>query len=120
MSPIDNVEGMLSREELTQLIHNGDIETVVMGVTDPYGKLCGKRIDATFFLEEPHTNACSYLFACDMDMNPIPGFQKFSYDLGYGGMVASLATDLACRCDKRVGTHCRRAACAGLENSTAV
>jgi glutamine synthetase len=75
------VEGMLSLEDLTKLIKNGEIETVIMGVTDPYGKLCGKRIDAEFFLQESHTNACNYLFACDMEMNPIPGVKGFPFTM---------------------------------------
>lgn len=60
------VDGLLSRADLDAKVRSGEIDTVILGVTDIYGRLCGKRLDARFFLRSPFTSACNYLFACDM------------------------------------------------------
>lgn len=74
--------GMLTRADLESKIAMGEIDTIIMGVTDIYGRLCGKRLDADYFLRQVSTSACNYLFACDMDMNPIPGFKKYRWVQG--------------------------------------
>ena len=43
---------MLTREELTNAVGAGDIDTVVVAFTDMQGRLMGKRMEAHFFLEE--------------------------------------------------------------------
>ena len=43
--------GMLTLETLGALVGDGTIETVIVGFTDHYGRLMGKRFDAEFFLE---------------------------------------------------------------------
>ena len=45
---------------------------MLVGFTDPYGRLMGKRLDAGFFLEEGGTHACDYLLTVDMEMDPVP------------------------------------------------
>ena len=42
--------GMLSVAQLRE-VAEGRVETVVVGFTDMYGRLMGKRFDAEFFLE---------------------------------------------------------------------
>ena len=44
-------EGMLTFSELTNRIHAGDIDTVILGFTDMQGRLVGKRISARLFLD---------------------------------------------------------------------
>src|SRR3954447_6087239 len=78
---------MIAIDELTARVDAGDIETVVVGFTDHYGRLCGKRIDANFFLDEvatAGTHACDYLLTVDMELEPVPGYQFASWEKGYG------------------------------------
>ena len=68
---------MISLEELKQQSANGEIDTVVTGFTDLYGRLLGKRCDAGFFLDniaENGTHGCNYLSTVDMEMEPIDGY----------------------------------------------
>ena len=44
------VRGMLSTDQLTELVGAGEVETVIVAFSDHYGRLCGKRYDAEFFL----------------------------------------------------------------------
>ena len=83
--------GLLDLETLTQLINDGEIETVITAVPDLYGRLMGKRIVGRFYLEEiarDGMHACDYLFACDMEMDPTPGYAFTSWETGYGDMRA--------------------------------
>ncbi|MGI8793361.1 MAG: glutamine synthetase family protein [Acidimicrobiales bacterium] len=78
---------MLTVAELTGLVEDGAIDTVVVGFSDHYGRLCGKRFDADFFLAEAvdaGTHACDYLLTTDMEMEPVPGYDFASWDQGYG------------------------------------
>jgi glutamine synthetase len=68
---------VLDLDELSALVDSGEIETVVVGFTDHYGRLCGKRFDAGFFLSSvasEGTHACDYLLTVDMEMEPVPGY----------------------------------------------
>ena len=65
-----NIRGKLSETELREMVHNEEIETVIVAFTDHYGRLVGKRFDAEFFVEsiEDGTHACDYLLTTDMEM----------------------------------------------------
>jgi glutamine synthetase len=79
--------GMLSRADLTSQINRGEIDTVLLAFPDWYGRLMGKRITGTFFLDhvmEEGIHACDYLLACDMEMTPVPGYKFASWEQGYG------------------------------------
>ena len=81
------VNGMLAREELIDLIHRHEIETVLLVFPDWYGRLLGKRITGHFFLDhvaDEGMHTCDYLLACDMEMTPVPGYQFASWESGYG------------------------------------
>jgi glutamine synthetase len=81
------VRGLLTLPELAELAENGEIETVILGFTDHYGRMMGKRLDAEFFVEEAAahgTHACDYLMTVDMDMEPIPGYKFANWEKGYG------------------------------------
>lgn len=78
------MQGRIDLKELKRLIANGDIETVLVVFPDMYGRLVGKRIVGRFFVEESEIHACDYLLACDVDMDPVPGYQFTSWAKGYG------------------------------------
>jgi len=79
--------GMLTIEELSRRVAAEEIDTVVVGFTDLYGRLMGKRFDAEFFLESATkhgAHACDYLLTVDMDMEPIGGYRFANWKSGYG------------------------------------
>jgi len=83
--------GRLDLETLRREIEAGEIETVITAIPDLYGRLMGKRIVGRFYLEEiaeDGMHACDYLFACDMEMDPTPGYAFTSWESGYGDMRA--------------------------------
>ncbi|MCB9431516.1 MAG: glutamine synthetase [Ardenticatenaceae bacterium] len=82
-----NVRGMLTLAELAALVEQGEIETVVVGFTDHFGRLMGKRFDAEFFVENAAshgTHGCDYLLTVDMEMEPVPGYSFANWERGYG------------------------------------
>lgn len=89
--------GMLDLESLRAHVNADEIDTVIVAFTDHYGRVHGKRFDASFFLEdigEIGTHACDYLLTVDMEMVPVPGFEYASWELGYGDfhMVPDMST----------------------------
>jgi glutamine synthetase len=82
--------GMLSLDELRQLVAVDEIDTVILAFTDMQGRLQGKRLSAEFFLEEvahEFSEGCNYLLAVDVDMNTVDGYQISSWERGYGDFV---------------------------------
>ncbi|HKC51007.1 MAG TPA: glutamine synthetase family protein [Myxococcota bacterium] len=87
------VPGLLSRAQLEEAIHSGEVETVVTVVPDMYGRLVGKRITGRFFLDETAEHGmhvCDYLLACDMEMDPTPGYAFTSWEKGYGDVLCKV------------------------------
>jgi glutamine synthetase len=87
---------MLSLEELGEEAEAGSIDTVVTAFTDMQGRLIGKRIDVSFFLDEVADHGiegCNYLLALDMEMDPVPGYEMANWEKGYGDFA--IAPDLA-------------------------
>ncbi|MFB3819138.1 MAG: glutamine synthetase family protein [Candidatus Methylomirabilales bacterium] len=85
----------MTLEELREQAARGEIETVVVGFTDHYGRLLGKRYEAEAFLEQAAArgaHACDYLLTADMEMTPVPGYAFASWEKGYGDV--HLAPDL--------------------------
>ena len=83
--------GMLTREDLEREIGQGSIDTVVTALPDMYGRLVGKRIHGRFFADEVLAHGmhvCDYLLACDMEMDPTPGYGFTSWETGYGDLHA--------------------------------
>src|SRR4029453_6588024 len=79
--------GRLTAEQLVREVDAGRIETVVTALPDLYGRLVGKRIQAPFFLESiagHGMHVCDYLLACDMEMDPTPGYAFTNWASGYG------------------------------------
>src|SRR4026209_1780533 len=92
-----NKRGMLTLEQLKGMVKKGEIETVLAGFTDHYGRLLGKRFDAEMFVDEVAEgggHACDYLLTVDMEMEPVPGYKFANWELGYGDvhMVADMDT----------------------------
>src|SRR5258706_10529616 len=79
--------GLLKPAELAKLVDQGEIETVVVGFTDHYGRMLGKRYDAEMFVESvvgEGAHACDYLLTVDMEMDPVPGYKFANWESGYG------------------------------------
>ena len=78
---------MLGEQELARLVEAGEIESVLAVFPDLYGRLLGKRLVGRFFVDSAAAHglhACNYLLACDMEMDPIPGYALTSWESGYG------------------------------------
>ncbi len=79
--------GLLDLTALEQAVFDDSIDTVIVAFTDHYGRLHGKRFDASFFLEHTvpsGTHGCDYLLTVDMEMNPVEGYRFANWELGYG------------------------------------
>ena len=79
--------GLINLDDLKRLVADGDIETVLVVFPDMYGRLVGKRITGRYFIDEVASHgmhACDYLLACDMEMDPVPGYAFTSWAKGYG------------------------------------
>jgi glutamine synthetase len=80
----------MSVEELRRQVESGDVDTVLVGITDMQGRLQGKRLHAQYFLDvvlEHATEGCNYLLAVDVDMNTVDGYAMSSWASGYGDFV---------------------------------
>jgi glutamine synthetase len=81
---------MLTETSLRESIADGTIDTVVVAFPDMQGRPVGKRVTAPFFVEhvmDHGIEACDYLLALDVDMEPLPGYRFANWDGGYGDMV---------------------------------
>src|ERR1700754_931344 len=79
--------GMLSLQQLGTEAEAGTIDTVVTAFTDMQGRLVGKRIDVSYFLDQVADHGiegCNYLLALDMEMDPVPGYEMANWEKGYG------------------------------------
>jgi glutamine synthetase len=86
-----NESGRLTLQQLRAEVESGAIETVITALPDLYGRLVGKRITGHFFLGEVAAHGmhvCDYLLACDMEMDPTPGYAFSSWETGYGDLHA--------------------------------
>lgn len=88
---------MISLTKLQNLVKEGQVETMIVAFTDHYGRLLGKRVDADYFLNnvvKSGVHGCDYLMTTDMEMEPMPGYDYASWELGYGDfhMVPDMAS----------------------------
>jgi len=82
---------MLTLETLPHQIRSGDVHTVVVAFPDLQGRPVGKRVTGAFFLDhvlDHGIEVCDYLLACDVDMDPLPGYEFANWDTGYGDLNA--------------------------------
>ena len=85
----------MTLEELKEAVALGTIDTVLLAMTDMQGRLQGKRVMATHFLDEVAergAESCNYLLAVDVDMRTVEGYAMSSWEGGYGDML--LVADL--------------------------
>ena len=78
-------------DDLRSLVESGAVDTVLVAFPDQQGRLVGKRVVGQYFLDvvaEGSMEACNYLLAVDVDMTPLPGYQAFNWDQGYGDFSA--------------------------------
>jgi glutamine synthetase len=77
-------------EELTRRVDAGEIDTVLLALTDMQGRLQGKRLTARHFLDDVAAHGaegCNYLLAVDVEMNTVEGYAMSSWEQGYGDFV---------------------------------
>src|SRR3954464_3034386 len=77
----------LKLDHLRNAAQAGRIDTVLLAFTDMQGRLQGKRLTASHFLEsvvEHGAEACNYLMAVDVEMNTVDGYEIASWERGYG------------------------------------
>lgn len=82
--------GMLTIDQLNELIDDGTVDTVIVAFTDMQGRLVGKRASARLFKEEISSHGaecCNYLLAVDVEMNTVEGYRISSWEKGYGDMA---------------------------------
>jgi glutamine synthetase len=74
-------------DELRQAVAGGTVDTVLLAIADMEGRLQGKRLTASHFLDvvaEEGAEGCNYLLAVDVDMNTVEGYEMSSWSRGYG------------------------------------
>lgn len=67
------------------------IDTVIVGFPDAFGRLLGKRLTDDPFVRhgvESGMHACNYLMTVDIEMEPLAGFGLARWDQGYGDFHA--------------------------------
>jgi glutamine synthetase len=86
----------MNLQELRGLVRSGKIDTVIVALPDPFGRLVGKRFRAEIFLDsvaKKGTHGCNYLLTVNLEMDPLDGFKVASWDQGFGDF--SLVPDLS-------------------------
>ena len=74
-------------DELKKAVADGTVDTVLLAIADMEGRLQGKRLTASHFLDvvlEHGAEGCNYLLAVDVDMETVTGYEMSSWERGYG------------------------------------
>jgi glutamine synthetase len=77
----------MTLKQLTQSVRSGKIDTVIVALADPFGRLVGKRFRADIFLDsvaKHGTHCCNYLLTVNLDMDPLDGFKVANWAAGFG------------------------------------
>jgi len=77
-------------EQLREMVRDGQIDTVIVALTDMQGRLMGKRVQAQAFLRgvvDHGIHFCTYLLGTDMEMNTPDGFRLMNWQTGYGDWI---------------------------------
>src|SRR3954467_9018691 len=83
-------------DQLREQVAQGEVDTVLLALTDMQGRLQGKRFHARHFVDEITAHGaegCNYLLAVDVEMNTVAGYAMSSWERGYGDFV--LTPDMA-------------------------
>ncbi|MFI7136569.1 glutamine synthetase family protein [Streptomyces massasporeus] len=96
---LSRLAGLISAEDFRTAVEREDITTVMVCLPDMMGRLKGKRLNAFTFLdrtakETTVSEACAYILATNVGMDPLGGFDLTGWDKGFQdlGMVADLST----------------------------
>ena len=83
------MNGILSIDELKDLVSKGTIDTVLVCLVDMQCRLMGKRFLAQHFVNGgwEETHCCNYLLATDFEMATPDGYASTSWKSGYGDYV---------------------------------
>ena len=74
-------------DELRKAVADGTVDTVILAIADMEGRLQGKRLTGSYFLDqvlEHGAEGCNYLLAVDVEMNTVSGYAMSSWERGYG------------------------------------
>src|SRR5690606_12095542 len=86
----------LALEELRHLAKAGEIDTVIVADTDMQGRLFGKRLTASHFLERASSGVatCSVVLGWGQDHSLDPGYRLTGWETGFPDFnsVPDLAT----------------------------
>ena len=77
--------------ELEEMVRDGQIDTIVVAITDMQGRLMGKRVQGQAFLDGVIAHGahfCTYLLGTDMEMNTPEGYKLMNWETGYGDWIA--------------------------------
>jgi glutamine synthetase len=77
----------MTLQNLSRQIRSGAVDTVLVAVPDPFGRLMGKRFRADVFLNtvlKHGTHGCNYLLTVNMEMDPLEGFKVANWEAGFG------------------------------------
>ncbi len=77
----------MTLNQLTQQVRAGHIDTVIVALPDPFGRLVGKRFRADLFVKsvaKHGTHGCNYLLTVNLDMDPLDGFEVANWAAGFG------------------------------------
>ncbi len=77
-------------DQLRDMVRDGQIDTVIVALTDMQGRLMGKRVQAEAFLRgvvDHGIHFCTYLLGTDMEMNTPDGFRLMNWQTGYGDWI---------------------------------
>ncbi len=77
----------MTLDQLKKAVSEGTVDTVLLAIADMEGRLQGKRLTASYFLDqvvEHGAEACNYLLAVDVDMETVDGYEMSSWERGYG------------------------------------
>ena len=80
----------MTLDELKKAVAEGTVDTVLLAIADMEGRLQGKRLTASHFIDEvlEHgAEGCNYLLAVDVDMETVGGYAMSSWEQGYGDFV---------------------------------
>src|SRR6267378_2376489 len=77
----------MNLQNLRTQVRAGKIDTVIVALPDPFGRLVGKRFRAEVFLDSiarHGTHGCNYLLTVNMEMDPLEGFKVANWEAGFG------------------------------------
>ncbi len=91
----------MNLSQLKDLIGSGEVDTVVIAFTDMQGRLQGKRLHASYFVDvvvDQGAEGCNYLLGVDVDMNTVGGYAMTSWTRATGTWSSCSTTTRSAGC----------------------